>query len=99
MHIVLYFTLQLAVFMSFTIFTSNFAVEDGIVNDNTDDILAALRELQGWTALAIMAERIQSLRIPVQSMRGISMTMAMSRLMILIEYLCGEWERTRPGGY
>lgn len=76
--------------MSFTAFTSNFDVEDGIAQESTDSTLDDLRLSQGWTPLAVLAQHVRDMRIPVRSIRGISMTMALSRIMILIEYLCGE---------
>ncbi|TCD65037.1 hypothetical protein EIP91_003316 [Steccherinum ochraceum] len=87
-HVILYFVCQLAIFMSFTAFTSNFDVEDGIAMESTDDTLDGLRHAQGWTPFAVLAQHVRDMRIPVRSMRGISMTMALSRVMILIEYLC-----------
>ena len=94
-HVILYFVVQLAVFISFTIFTSNFNVTDGINDGSTDDIMInQLRQQEGWSSLAITAQNIRAMDIPTRSIRGISMTMALSRVMLLIEYLCSKLSRT-----
>ncbi|TCD65036.1 hypothetical protein EIP91_003315 [Steccherinum ochraceum] len=89
-HVILYFVFQLAVFMAFTAFTNNFDVADGITQPgiSNDDALDGLRQQAGWFPLAIKAQDSLEGRISGRNMRGISMTMALSRVMLLVEYMC-----------
>ncbi|KAH8103920.1 hypothetical protein BXZ70DRAFT_1051907 [Cristinia sonorae] len=92
LHIILYFICQLAVFMAFTVFTGNFDIEEGLAtttkSDSIEDALEGARSNQGWTPISDMSQRLHDERVSVRSMRGIAMTMALSRVMILVEYLC-----------
>ncbi|KAH8078062.1 hypothetical protein BXZ70DRAFT_690236 [Cristinia sonorae] len=80
--------LQLLVFCAFAAFTSGFNIENGIADDSADQrILDGLRLDQGWDNSTIIAQAAREDRIPVLNERGISMVMATSRLLVLVQYL------------
>ncbi|TCD69115.1 hypothetical protein EIP91_008757 [Steccherinum ochraceum] len=79
---------QLLVFCAFAAFTNNFDIENGIVDDaTTQQKLAMLRADQGWSNSTIMAQAFTEDRAPVLNIRGLSMTMAFSRVLLLAQYL------------
>ena len=79
---------QLLIFCSFAAFSTNFNIENGIVNDSsTVQLLSDLLLQQGWTWTAIQAAAFQENRLPTINNRGLSMTMALSRLLLLVQYL------------
>ena len=61
---------------------------DGISDNTTEDeMLNQLRQEQGWSPLANTAQNIRAMQATIRSIQGISMTMALSRAMLFIEYL------------
>jgi len=79
---------QLLVFCAFAAFTTSFDIGEGIVNDSaTAALLKDLRFDQGWTNSTIAAKAFQENRLPILNDRGISMTMAFSRVLLLVQYL------------
>ncbi|TCD69104.1 hypothetical protein EIP91_008746 [Steccherinum ochraceum] len=79
---------QLLVFCAFAAFTNNFDIENGIVDDSsTAQELSQLRQDEGYSNSVISAAAFTENRTPVLNIRGLSMTMAFSRILLLAEYL------------
>jgi hypothetical protein len=82
--------LQLAVFSALAAFTKDFDITNGLVADpderETDRLIAGLV----GTRSAAAAIRFRQDRLPLLNARGLSLVMALSRLLLLAQYLVGE---------
>ena len=82
--------LQLAVFSALAAFTKDFDITNGLSPDpdqaESDRLIAALVD----TESAVEAIRYREDRLPLLNARGVSMVMALSRLLLLAQYLVGE---------
>jgi hypothetical protein len=81
--------LQLAVFSALAAFTKDFDITNGLVpdheQDETERLIAALVDSRSTAAI-----RFRQDRLPLLNARGLSIVMALSRLLLLAQYLVGE---------
>ncbi|TCD65038.1 hypothetical protein EIP91_003317 [Steccherinum ochraceum] len=78
---------QLLVFCAFAAFTNNFDIENGIVDNSAQEAqLDALRQAQNWDNSTIQSKAFTEDRGPTLNIRGISMVMAFSRILMLVQY-------------
>ena len=82
--------LQLAVFSALAAFTKDFDITNGLSPDpdqaESERLIAALVD----TESTVEAIRYREDRLPLLNARGVSMVMALSRLLLLAQYLVGE---------
>jgi hypothetical protein len=81
--------LQLMVFAALAAFTNDFDVTSGIASDKNDQLLTRLKLSAGFGQSTIDAEKYRMKRLPRLNARGISITIAASRLVLLAQYLIG----------
>ena len=78
-------------FCTLAAFTRNFDVTDGIVNDvQEQNVLTQLKLQDFMSQQDIAVAQYRSDRIPTLNARGISMTIAFSRVVLLAQYVLGE---------
>lgn len=85
--------LQLGVFASLAAFTANFDITAGLSTSKDPDMVRAdqiMVQLQANTLEGIGAQKFESDRLPTLSFSGIAMTMALSRIFLMIQYLIGK---------
>ena len=86
----LFVFLQLLVFCALAAFTNNFDITNGIVNDNKEQQLLQKVQLMDFSTMnEIAVANWRANRLPAMNARGISMTMAFSRLLLLVQYTLG----------
>ncbi|KAL5524151.1 hypothetical protein ACEPAG_8324 [Sanghuangporus baumii] len=79
---------QLVVFCALAAFTNNFDVTNGIVDDsNEEKKLADIQMEDFYSVQDVAAANFRNNRLPTLNARGISLTMAFSRLLLLMQYL------------
>ncbi|KAL5484798.1 hypothetical protein ACEPAI_7440 [Sanghuangporus weigelae] len=79
---------QLVVFCALAAFTNNFDVTNGIVDDSNEaKKLADIQMADFYSAQDVAAANFRNNRLPTLNARGISLTMAFSRLLLLVQYL------------
>jgi hypothetical protein len=88
----IYVFLQLIIFSALAAFTRNFDITACLLPVNEDEI--ALRT-QLLTQLGLTSDDLEAIqfredRLPRLNARGVSMTMAISRLLLLVQYCIGE---------
>jgi hypothetical protein len=87
----LFVFLQLMIFCALAAFTNNFDITEGVSNDSTEAKLLAQAQLSDFsTSSDIAVAQFRQQRLPTLNARGISITMAFSRLLLLIQYVLGE---------
>lgn len=87
--------LQLLVFCGLAAFTNNFDITNGIVNNNKEEQLLQEVELSDFaTPDEISVANWRAQRLPSMNGRGISMTMAFSRLLLMTQYALGEYTQS-----
>jgi hypothetical protein len=85
--------LQLAVFAALATFTSSFDITSGLSNADDPDQDRANQiqiELGAATPEGIQAQQYQQSRLPRLNFRGIAMTMAISRCILMLQYIIGK---------
>src|ERR1700761_6316375 len=90
--------LQLVIFSAMAAFTNNFDITNGIQDTSAEDALKAnLTALTlNATSSDIQAQNIRDSRLPILNARGISLVMACSRLLMLVQYCIGSCLITSP---
>ncbi|KAI5116748.1 hypothetical protein M0805_001606, partial [Coniferiporia weirii] len=79
--------LQLLIFCALAAFTNNFDVTNGISNDTKQQDLLTRFELEDFSSQQDIATgNFRNNRLPTLNARGISLTMAFSRLVLLVQY-------------
>jgi len=90
----LFVFLQVFVFCGLAAFTKDFDVTNDIENDSQMNQRIANLEVDAFGQSQrpwISVERFRAQRLPTLNARGISMTMAISRVFLLIQYLVGKY--------
>ena len=83
--------LQLIIFSSLAAFTRDFDITNGIAtnkNESTADQL--LLDLGVSNEAGLVAKKFRDNRLPRLNARGVSITMAFSRLLLLVQYAIGK---------
>jgi hypothetical protein len=80
--------LQLTVFSALAAFTKDFDITNGLVPDREQNETEKL--IAGLDGSAAVAFKYRQDRLPLLNARGVSMVMALSRLLLLAQYLVGE---------
>ena len=83
----LWTVLQLSVFCALAAFTSEFNVTAGLRADKDEAEMESLRTLDGFTADDISATSFRETILPNLNGKGISAVLAVSRFLLLIQYL------------
>lgn len=84
----LFVFLQFLVFCALAAFTNNFDITNGIANDNVmQKKLIQLQLADFDTSQDIAAANYRGNRLPTLNARGISIVMALSRVVLLLQYL------------
>ncbi|KAI5116985.1 hypothetical protein M0805_001594 [Coniferiporia weirii] len=79
--------LQLLIFCALAAFTNNFDVTNGISNNTKQQDLITALQLEDFSSQQdIATANFRNNRLPTLNARGISLTMAFSRLVLLIQY-------------
>ncbi|KAL5506911.1 hypothetical protein ACEPAH_6367 [Sanghuangporus vaninii] len=79
---------QLVVFCALAAFTNNFDVTNGIVDDSDEEKkLTDIQMADFYSAQDVAVANFRNNRLPTLNARGISLTMAFSRLLLLVQYL------------
>jgi hypothetical protein len=87
----LFVFLQLLVFAGLSAFTNSFDVTDGL-RENRDELLIEQLQLADFrTQSDIHAAKFRNERMPTLNARGISMVMALGRLLLLVQYGLGKF--------
>jgi hypothetical protein len=88
---------QLAVFGALAAFTQNFDITAGLTVNDTDPDQSRAGRIQiamgAASAEGIMAQLFQQARLPGLNFRGIAMTMAWSRVLLMTQYIIGKYLR------
>ena len=85
---------QLVVFCALAAFTNNYDVTNGIVDDSREEKkLMDIQMADFYSAQDVAAANFRNNRVPTLNARGISLTMGFSRLLLLVQYLLGEYHR------
>jgi hypothetical protein len=72
-------------------FTSNFNVFAGLVDEDNGNPLPPVNfEIGSESFSTIFASKLRQQRLPIINARGIAITMALSRLLLLVQYVVGE---------
>ncbi|KAH8115896.1 hypothetical protein DFH11DRAFT_1245003 [Phellopilus nigrolimitatus] len=88
--------LQLLVFCALATFTNNFDITNGIANEtNEQKIMTQLQLADFASHQDIAVANFRSSRLPTLNARGISLTMAFSRLVLLVQYAHALWHVPR----
>jgi hypothetical protein len=83
--------LQLIVFSSLAAFTRDFDITNGIAADKTESAADKLLLDSGVRDQAgLVAKKFRNNRLPKLNSRGVSVTMAFSRLLLLVQYAIGK---------
>lgn len=80
---------QLIVFSAMAAFTDAFDITNGIASDPTQGQINNLLSYGGFNKGDVSAQMFRNNRLPVLNARGISMSMGLSRMVLLIQYLAG----------
>jgi hypothetical protein len=85
--------LQLIIFSALAAFTRDFDITAGLWPnlDQTQALQGQLLLQAGLEADDLRALDFREARLPKLNARGVSMTMALSRLLLLLQYCIGEW--------
>ncbi|KAF7976379.1 hypothetical protein HWV62_6951 [Athelia sp. TMB] len=78
---------QLIVFSAMAAFTDAFDITNGIASDPTQGQINNLLSYGGFNKGDVSAQMFRNNRLPVLNARGISMSMGLSRMVLLIQYL------------
>jgi hypothetical protein len=83
--------LQLAVFCALAAFTKDFDITNGLVPDRQQD--EANRLLSGEVIIQdfVTAVQFRQNHLPLLNAKGVSITMASSRVLLLVQYCVGEY--------
>jgi hypothetical protein len=82
----IYVFLQLAVFSALAAFTRNFDITAGLLEDDDQGLTDRLLNDLGDDDSIVKAVRFRNNRLPRLNARGVAMTMAGSRLLLLLQY-------------
>jgi hypothetical protein len=83
--------LQLIVFSSLAAFTRDFDITNGIATDKNESATDQLLLDSGFSNQAgLVAKKFRDNRLPKLNARGVSMTMASSRLLLFVQYAIGK---------
>ena len=83
--------LQLLVFCTLAAFTKGFDVTNGVIdNVQEQNILTQLKFQDFLSQIDIEVQNYRNDRIPTLNARGISMTIALSRVVLLAQYVIGK---------
>jgi hypothetical protein len=83
--------LQLIVFSSLAAFTRDFDITNGIATDGNGNAADQLLLDSGVSNQAgLVAKKFRDNRLPRLNAMGVSMTMALSRLLLLVQYAIGK---------
>ena len=85
--------LQLAVFGALAAFTQSFDITNGLSNapdPNQNRANNIMIELGDITPAGLQAQQYQQGRLPTLNFRGIAMTMAWSRVVLMLQYIVGK---------
>ena len=87
----LFVFLQFLVFCALAAFTNNFDITNGIANNNAAQKKLVEMQLADFDTMQdIAASDYRENRLPTLNARGISIVMALSRIVLLSQYLMGE---------
>ena len=81
--------LQLMVFCCLAAFTNNFDVSNGLAPNDDDAVIASLKLGEGYDSSQVDAARFRQDRLPRLNAKGISISLALSRLLLLSQYVMG----------
>ena len=82
--------LQLVNFFALAAFTNNFDITNGVVDNSSDEKKLMQAQLQDFSSHSdVAASQYRSQRLPTLNARGISITMAFSRLLLMVQYVLG----------
>jgi hypothetical protein len=82
--------LQFIVFGTMATFSSNFNVFSGLMRDASEKLSPGNFQISDPKISSIFASSLSRHKLPVLNARGISMTMACSRMLLLIQYSVGQ---------
>jgi hypothetical protein len=83
--------LQFLIFATMATFTSNFNVFSGLLGGSSQTSSNPVDfQINNTDFSSIFASSLRDERLPVLNARGISVTMACSRLLLLMQYVVGE---------
>jgi hypothetical protein len=83
--------LQLVVFSSLAAFTHDFDITNGIAADKTESAVDQMLLDMGVNNQAgLVAKKFRDHRLPTLNSRGVSVTMAFSQLLLLVQYAIGK---------
>ena len=80
---------QLIVFSAMAAFTDAFDITNGIASNPTQGQINNLLSYGGFSKGDVSAQMFRNNRLPVLNARGISMSMGLSRIVLLVQYLAG----------
>ncbi|KZP30448.1 hypothetical protein FIBSPDRAFT_108590 [Athelia psychrophila] len=78
---------QLIVFSAMAAFADQFDITNGIANNPDQAQAESLLSAAGYNKNELDAQNFRNTRIPLLNARGISMAMALSRIVLLVQYL------------
>ena len=81
--------LQLLVFAALSAFTNKFDITDGIRLDRDQERILELQSANQMSTADLNAEAYRNQRMPTLNARGISMVVALSRLLLFVQYCLG----------